>query len=121
MGAVEFRYEKSRGLAQVLVRASQLEVPPAQPAHLARLAGAHTGGLASVDAALLPPAPQGVRGDPAEGFAHDGAGSPAGALLGTDAFFDELQGLRLELGAVLLGHAPILLEEVDRNETQGAS
>ena len=37
------------------------------------------------------------------------------------AFFDELQGSCLELGGVLLGHDPILLEEVGWNETQGAS
>ncbi|WP_228525379.1 hypothetical protein, partial [Actinomyces haliotis] len=42
-------------------------------------------------------------------------------LLGLDAFFDELQGARLELGRVLLGHDPILLEITGRNETQGAS
>ena len=74
-----------------------------------------------IDAILLPPVPQGVWGDPAEGFADGGAGDLGGALLGADAFFDELQSSCLELGGVLLGHDPILLEEVGRNETQGAS
>lgn len=44
-----------------------------------------------------------------------------GAPLSLNAFFDELQGSDLELGAVLLGHDPILLEKVDRNQTQDAS
>lgn len=63
----------------------------------------------------------GVGRDPAESLADCGAGDPSRALFRADAFFDELQGTGLELGAVLLGHDPILLEEVGRNETQGAS
>ncbi len=107
--------------ARELVRAAQLEVLPAQLGDLLGFNGAEPWGFAVIDAILLPPVPQGVWGDPAEGFANGGAGDPGGALLGADAFFDELQGSCLELGGVLLGHDPILLEEVGRNETQGAS
>lgn len=71
-----------------------------------------------VGAVLFLPVPQGG-GDPAEGFAHGGAGGPARALVSLDSFFDELQGAGLELGTAPLWHDPFLLEEVGRNEPQG--
>lgn len=113
--------QNSQGLAQDLVRAAQLEVLPAQLGDLLSFSGAQPWNRALVDAVLLPPVPQGVGRNSAEGNADGGADDSAGALLGTDAFFDELQGSGLELGGVLLGPVPILLEEVDRDETQCAS
>lgn len=74
-----------------------------------------------IDAVLLPPVVQGMRGNPAEGFAHGRTGDPARALLNLDSFLDELQGAGLELGTAPLWHDPIALEKVARNEPQGAS
>lgn len=103
--AVGPRCKIRQGVAEPFVLVAQRAVLLVKSVYLLRVISAHTERLTSVQTASLPPLPQGVRGDPAKGFADLGAGGQGRALLYTDVFLDELQGLHLELWGVLNRHA----------------